>query len=953
MERAFGPWLVDTVLGRGGMGVVWRARHREDGRLAAVKTVELDSPALLAGFRREIAALARLSHPGIVRLLDHGVEDGLPWFAMELVDGVPLLVGSGSDTSLIPEGPSTFVDDGDDGPAVTIPLDGSALRALRRLCDALAALHGAGLVHRDLKPGNVLVTAGGAPMLVDFGLAVTSRRREVLDVVREVAGTRGYMAPEQLRGEAVDARADLYALGRMIEDASSGRADLRPLIAALVTEDPRDRIGHTDEIAAALDAALGADGPPLVSPPILYRPALAGRARERAAIEEALRSAGVTIVTGEPGSGKTRLIAEILRPLARSGTTVVSAVPLAPAGGRVEQFAAAEASLAALGPRVVLVLDDLQWADELTVAFVAHLTTRPTPLPVLATVRPGEADDAVRRLLQGGAARVIALGPLEPEHVRAIAQDMLATREIPALLAPALASAAGSPLWVGEILRTALDEGWLVREGGRWRLDAFPACEDVRGWATRRVAALPPAVREALAGAAIAGRTVDPDVLARMGIDAGDAVREGVRRQILEDVGDRLLFAHDALRDAAAASLGPDAKRTLSARAAEALGDADPARVAGLWAQAGETDRALPLLDEAAGAAVRRGAPSEAEAAWRTWLRLAGPDHPRRAVVMHDLAWDVLRRTGRNDEALDLAAASLPLAEAAGDADLVLRALTTLGACYLNLGRPEAALDRFETAAARATAPIKVAQAYTNMGLALEALGRPREARVAYERTVELLEASGERRVMGMAVLKLADAEKIDRRLPEARQRYHEALALLREFGHRRFEGVALGNLGDLELLAGRLDEAAPILDAALIVKREIGDRRGEAYTIATLSVLRARQGELAEARRLNDVARALSIEVGDERHLAEVELDRARLEREAGDPDAACRWLDVASSRAAPDPQFRGIVAAERARVARARGEDPGPWLAAARTIAEQHGLTEGDLADAIRAAE
>jgi serine/threonine protein kinase/tetratricopeptide (TPR) repeat protein len=951
MERAFGPWLVDSVLGRGGMGVVWRARHREDGRLAAVKTVALDSPALLAGFRREIAALARVSHPGIVRLLDHGVEDGLPWFAMELVDGVPLLVGSGSDTSLIPEGPSTFVDDGDEGPALTISLDGSALRALRRLCDALAALHGAGLVHRDLKPGNVLVTAGGAPMLVDFGLAVTSRRREVLDVVREVAGTRGYMAPEQLRGEAVDARADLYALGRMIEDASGGRADLRPLIAALVTEDPRDRIGHTDEIAAALDAALGADGPPLVSPPILYRPALAGRTRERAAIEEALRGAGVTIVTGEPGSGKTRLIAEILRPLARSGFSVVSAVPLPAAGDRAEQFAAAEASLA--GPRVVLVLDDLQWADELTVAFVAHLTTRPTPLPVLATVRPGEADDAVRRLLQGGAARVIPLGPLEPEHVRAIAQDMLATREIPALLAPALASAAGSPLWVGEILRTALDEGWLVREGGRWRLDAFPACEDVRGWATRRVAALPPAVREALAGAAIAGRTVDADVLTRMGIDAGEAVREGVRRQILEDVGDRLLFAHDALRDAAAASLGPDAKRALSARAAEVLGAADLARVAALWAQAGETERALPLLDDAASAAVRRGAPSEAEAAWRTWLRLAGPDHPRRAVVMHDLAWDVLRRTGRNEEALDLAAASLPLAEAAGDADLVLRALTTLGACYLNLGRPAAALERFETAAVRATAPVKVAQAFTNMGLALEALGRPREARAAYERTVELLEASGERRVMGMAVLKLADIEKAERRLPEARRHYHEALALLREFGHRRFEGVALGNLGDLEFLAGRLDDALRILDAALIVKRDVGDRRGEAYTIAVLSVVRMRRGELAEARRLNDVARALSIEVGDERHLAEVELDRARLEREAGDPEAASRWLDVAGSRAAPDPQYRGIVAAERARVARARGEDPSPWLADARAIAEHHGLTEGDLADAIRAAE
>src|SRR4051812_36959436 len=95
MERlrplpGLGPYVVEAIVGSGGMGVVYRGRHRGTGALAALKTVQVDSGEHLAAFRREVQVLAGLHHPGIVRILDHGISNGAPWYAMDLVQGRPL-----------------------------------------------------------------------------------------------------------------------------------------------------------------------------------------------------------------------------------------------------------------------------------------------------------------------------------------------------------------------------------------------------------------------------------------------------------------------------------------------------------------------------------------------------------------------------------------------------------------------------------------------------------------------------------------------------------------------------------------------------------------------------------------------------------------------------------------------------------------------------------------------
>jgi hypothetical protein len=200
--------LVEEI-GRGGMGRVWRARDPRLQRDVAVKF--LDAPAgageTRERLRREGRALARLDHPGIVRVLDVGEDEEQAWLLMELVEGRPL-------AELMPLPPER------------------ALDVAAQVGEALAYAHARGLVHRDVKPSNVLVDEAGRAKLLDFGIA---RRTDAADAITTsglVAGSPPWMAPEALAGAAPDPRADVYSLGAMTRDlAGEPRA---PAVDALV-----------------------------------------------------------------------------------------------------------------------------------------------------------------------------------------------------------------------------------------------------------------------------------------------------------------------------------------------------------------------------------------------------------------------------------------------------------------------------------------------------------------------------------------------------------------------------------------------------------------------------------------------------------------------------------------------------------------------------------------------
>jgi serine/threonine protein kinase len=221
-KSRLGAYEIVGPLGAGGMGEVYRARDTRLGREVAIKVLPADvasSPERLARLEREARAVAGLNHPNIVVL--HTVEDvdGIRFLTMELVEGQTL---------------STVVSPG----GLPIP---RLLELAIPLTDALVAAHEKGVIHRDLKPGNVMVTGTDRVKVLDFGLAkimsagASPAKSEMITITRtssqstesHVAGTVPYMAPEQLRGEPADARTDLFSLGIMLYEMATGRRPFR------------------------------------------------------------------------------------------------------------------------------------------------------------------------------------------------------------------------------------------------------------------------------------------------------------------------------------------------------------------------------------------------------------------------------------------------------------------------------------------------------------------------------------------------------------------------------------------------------------------------------------------------------------------------------------------------------------------------------------------------------
>ncbi len=232
--QVLGDFRLVRELGRGGMGIVYEAWQRSLDRRVALKVLApalVANPGSVARFRREAAAVARLRHPGIVEVHGFGSDDERHWFAMEFVDGEPL--HRCADRFRDPRA------------AVTI---------VAQLLDALQHAHAAGLVHRDVKPANILVRADGSAVLTDFGLAADS---ELPSMTAEGSflGTLDYASPEQVQGQPIDARTDVWSAGLVLyELLTKVRPFSKPTPAAtlrsILGDEPGDVRMHAPAVSA-------------------------------------------------------------------------------------------------------------------------------------------------------------------------------------------------------------------------------------------------------------------------------------------------------------------------------------------------------------------------------------------------------------------------------------------------------------------------------------------------------------------------------------------------------------------------------------------------------------------------------------------------------------------------------------------------------------------------------
>jgi non-specific serine/threonine protein kinase/serine/threonine-protein kinase len=253
-DTVFGAWRLVRPIGEGGMGLVWLA-ERTGGQFAqrgALKLIRigLASEEMIRRFRRERQILASLDHPHIARLLDGGSSpDGLPYLVMEFVEGEPLYAYCSSRTLSIAE----------------------RLRLFLTLCSAVQYAHQKLVIHRDLKPGNVLVTPDGVPKLLDFGVAkIFDEELEASGELRtvELPFTPLYASPEQLRGEPATTASDLYSLGVLLYELLTGMHPYPTRTGAAA--DVIRTVLETEPVrpSAAVTTTRGASASPLPAPPL-------------------------------------------------------------------------------------------------------------------------------------------------------------------------------------------------------------------------------------------------------------------------------------------------------------------------------------------------------------------------------------------------------------------------------------------------------------------------------------------------------------------------------------------------------------------------------------------------------------------------------------------------------------------------------------------------------------
>lgn len=242
LPTAIGRYRVERELGRGAMGIIYKAEDPDIGRPVAIKLVRADlldgeeKEQFLARFRNEARAAGRCSHHNIVSLYDFAIHEGNPFLAMEYVDGVDL--------------GKALKQAGRFSPA-------DAVAIMTQVLDALGAAHALGVVHRDVKPANILVMAGGQVKVTDFGISRIDTSG--LTQRHTVIGTPAYMSPEQCRGDTVDARGDLFCVATVLYELLSGsRAfggrTISEITYQLLTTEPRD----VTEVAAGVPPAMAA-----------------------------------------------------------------------------------------------------------------------------------------------------------------------------------------------------------------------------------------------------------------------------------------------------------------------------------------------------------------------------------------------------------------------------------------------------------------------------------------------------------------------------------------------------------------------------------------------------------------------------------------------------------------------------------------------------------------------
>lgn len=926
--QTLGHYRIEALLGSGGMGVVYRAFDTRLRRPVAIKL--LNSSPDEAGRARllgEARAASALNHPNICTIHEVAETSDHAWIVMEYVEGTPL-------KGIIPAGgfsPETFQ------------------RYALQLSDALGHAHRGGIIHRDIKSANVLITAEGRLKVLDFGLAHRlpqpgddHTHSFALASPGTLAGTLAYMAPEVLNGAQVDRRSDVWSLGVLFYEMASGSTpfnDLKglPLAAAItgtqpipplrsnltapqrsviqrcLERDPIERFEDAGAVHAALDRL---DTPARVSWQAVAALALVVMAialvfayQQRSAPPPA---AGTEPSTQEPPVVPRRAVA-VLGFRNVSGRPAAAWMSTALAEMLTTELAAGEQLRTIPGENIARMKSDLALTD--ADSFAAD---------TLARIRANLGSDVV---VVGS---YVAVGDQIRFDVRL--QDTVAGQTIAAV------AETGSEDNLLEVVSTI---------GARLR--------DRLG-----VAELTPAqiesVHASLPSSPGAARLY-AEGLARLRLFDAQGARTALDRAVAADPNRPLAYSALAL---AWSQLGYDERAQEAARHASDL-SAKLSREDRLWvegryyettndqAKAVETYRTLyrffpDNLDyglQLVAAQTAAGTGMEALATVEALRRLPAPARDDARI---DLA-EAQAASSLSDFRQHQAAAARAAAkgQAQGARLLVARARLSESAAWQDLGEPEkaiAAADEARQIYAAAGDRGGEGRAIRTVAVTLRARGDLAGATAMYRQALTTFREIGDRRGTALTLNNIANVYRQQLSLGEARLAYSEALALFREIGDRSNIANVLNNTAILLRLQGNLAEAKRSYAEALAIRRAIGEKAGVAATLNNLANVLADEGDIEGALRLYDETVTIGTEIGDRAGVARAQFNIGEMLRFQGDlAGAGARYdeaLDARRSlgdRSGVAGTLRGIGIVQTAR---------GDFAGARKTLSEAQTIHE-----------
>ncbi len=514
--------VVDRV-GRGGTAWVYEVVDVDTDARAALKLLHGTShaPAQRSRFRREFRSLSRLRHPNVLEVYEWGEWHERPWYSMELVEGEDLRDAIQRWQTLEPEARFTEV-----------------RNVLVQVTRALAYIHGRGLVHRDVSPGNILIrSSDGVVKLMDFGL-VTDRETE-LTRAGEVMGTAAYIAPEQIKGESTDSRADLYALGTVLYQMLTGRKpfsahtvqgymekhlheiprspseidplvpeDLSEITMRLLRKDPTRRFASAVHLLHVLGETEGGDEgrwPPRTvgrlsltrhaqhvfdrishdrpgEAILLHGPSGYGKSRVMDIIEQEANRRGLVVARARclpdsPPFGAFEAIYRTLSRHAEPSEVLTETFEQQFLGERRERYPVLSAfrELVSATAPCVLLLDDVDKADSASLELLAYLIRNTLGDESVAYIMAANTIGADLVLPEVSTLQRVPIRPLNRSEVEDLVMSVVPDAPAANALAQRLFEETdGSPALIADMLRGLVDDGVLTQAGDRWTLELAP-----------------------------------------------------------------------------------------------------------------------------------------------------------------------------------------------------------------------------------------------------------------------------------------------------------------------------------------------------------------------------------------------------------------------------------------------------------------------------------------------